>query len=86
MNRSYRLFKMVGKKLKFMRAFNNMQDATTRVRKELGLQKFQKCKYLQTYDGLTSSGMRFVLDGKDIYVIQKELTLTPEDLDGRILV
>lgn len=72
MTRSYKLFK-IGSKEKLVKEFNNMQEATLKVRNILGLREFQKCQYIPLYDGNLQVGMEFIQDGKKIFVIKKEV-------------
>lgn len=72
MTRTYKLFK-IGSKEKLVKEFNNMQEATLKVRNILGLREFQKCQYIPLYDGNLQVGMEFVQDGKKIFVIKKEI-------------
>ena len=72
MTRTYKLFK-IGSKEKLVKEFNNMQEATLKVRNILGLREFQKCQYIPLYDGNLQVGMEFIQDGKKIFVIRKEV-------------
>lgn len=72
MTRTYKLFK-IGSKEKLVKEFNNMQEATLKVRNILGLREFQKCQYIPLYDGNLQVGMEFIQDGKKIFVIRKEI-------------
>ena len=72
MTRTYKLFK-IGSKEKLIKEFNNMQEATLKVRNILGLREFQKCQYIPLYDGNLQVGMEFIQDGKKIFVIKKEI-------------
>ena len=72
MTRTYKLFK-IGSKEKLVKEFNNMQEATLKVRNILGLREFQKCQYIPLYDGNLQVGMEFIQDGKKIFVIKKEV-------------
>lgn len=72
MTRTYKLFK-IGSKEKLVKEFDNMQEATLKVRNILGLREFQKCQYIPLYDGNLQVGMEFIQDGKKIFVIRKEV-------------
>ena len=72
MTRTYKLFK-IGSKEKLVKEFDNMQEATLKVRNILGLREFQKCQYIPLYDGNLQVGMEFIQDGKKIFVIRKEI-------------
>ena len=79
MTRTYKLFK-IGSKEKLIKEFDNMQEATLKVRNILGLREFQKCQYIPLYDGNLQVGMEFIQDGKKIFVIRKEVVWDGQQL------
>ena len=79
MTRTYKLFK-IGSKEKLVKEFDNMQEATLKVRNILGLREFQKCQYIPLYDGNLQVGMEFIQDGKKIFVIRKEIIWQNEQM------
>ena len=50
-----------------------MQEATLKVRNLLGLKEFQKCNWTAIYDGVMQIGMIFTKEGKELFVIRKEV-------------
>lgn len=74
MTRKYKLFKIDDKgKSKHLRTYDNIFDPTKKVKQELGLYKFQKCQINNIYDGNLLIGNVFILDGKKIFEISKEI-------------
>lgn len=74
MTRVYKLFKIDSKgKSKLVKTYNNIFDPMYYVRRELGLQKFQKCQINEIYDGNLLISIIFILDDKKIFTINKEI-------------
>ena len=73
MTRIYKLFKINSNKEKLVKEFTTMQEATLKVRNLLGLKEFQKCEYIPIYDGVMQIGMIFTKEGKELFVIRKEI-------------
>ena len=74
MTRTYRLIKINDKgKPKLIRTYNNIFEPTAKIKQELGLYKFQKCQINDVYDGNLKIGNIFMLEGKKIFEIQKEI-------------
>ena len=73
MTRSYKLFKISSNKEKFVKEFPTMQEATYKIRSILGLKEFQKCNTMELFDGVMSIGTIFTKEGKEIFIIRKEV-------------
>ena len=73
MSRTYKLFKISSNKEKLVKEYPTMQEATYKVRSILGLKEFQKCDWSTLYDGVMPIGMIFTKEGKEIFVIRKEV-------------
>lgn len=79
MTRTYKLFK-IGSKEKLVKEFNTMQEAQQKIRSILGLKEFQKCDWTTLYDGVMPIGMIFTKEGKEIFVIRKEIIWQNEQM------
>ena len=73
MTRQYKLFKVTKGKEKLVKIFDTMQEAEHKIRNILGLKEFQKCNYVELYDGVMCVGMDFNKDGDCIFRIKKEV-------------
>ena len=74
MTRTYKLFKMDAKgKPKLVKTYSNIFEPMYYVRRDIGLPKFQKCQINDIHDGALLIGNVFMLDGKKIFEITKEI-------------